>query len=57
MGATLVQIDRVMQCTLAVLDKYGELVAHRDFFHLLSLRKSRPGDARPGEEDERRRHE
>jgi hypothetical protein len=43
MGAILYQVDsRNYQSTIAIVDKYGELVAHQDFAHILPPRKQRP---------------
>jgi len=60
----LSQIDnRNFVTTIAVVDKYGELVEHRDFLHLIPPRKRqepRDGQAyipRPGEEEEKIKHE
>ena len=50
--------------TIAVVDKYGDLVAHKDFLYILPPRKRMPPrdgapdpGPRPGEEDERKKHE
>ena len=49
MGVILQQIDNNNSVvTVAIVDKYGELVAHKDFLHLMPPRKRRPiqsGDA------------
>ena len=50
MGALMHQIDANNYIvTIAVVDKYGELVAHKDFMRLLPPRKrktdNREGDA------------
>jgi len=70
LGALMQQIDlHNYVVTVAVLDKYGELVAHKDFMHLLPPRKRRDrGEGKPGENvemqpmptqvtDEEREHE
>lgn len=61
MGAVLHPIDnRNFLTTVAVVDKFGELVAHKDFLYLLPPRR-RPANAqmgmRPGEEDEKKKHD
>jgi hypothetical protein len=65
MGAIMHPIDtRNFLTTIAVVDQYGELVAHKDFLHLLPPRKKRePRDGQPmppmrhGEEEELKKHE
>jgi hypothetical protein len=42
LGAFMQQIDmHTFVTTVAIVDKYGELVAHKDFMHLLPPRKRR----------------
>lgn len=49
-GAIMQQIDNFNYVvTVAVLDRYGELVAHKDFMHLIPPRKRRPKE---GEEEQ-----
>jgi len=61
MGAVLHPIDnRNFLATVAVVNKYGELVAHKDFLNLLPPRRrpaSMQGGMRPGEQDEIKKHE
>jgi len=57
MGAIMHPIDnKNYMATIAVVDKFGELVHHKDFLHLIPPRKQRPKDGeyikRPGEDEE-----
>lgn len=65
MGAIMHPIDnKNYMSTIAVVNKFGELVAHKDFLHLMPPRKTRQkqdggGQAqqmRPGEEEENAKH-
>lgn len=54
MGVILQQLDNNNSVvTVAVLDKYGELVAHKDFLHLIPPRKARPAQKRDDEFEDR----
>jgi hypothetical protein len=46
MGATFHPIDNKNNflATIAVVDQFGELVAHKDFLHLIPPRKRQPKD-------------
>jgi len=64
MGAIMHPIDnRNFLTTIAVVDQYGELVAHKDFLHLLPPRKKIVREGQPippmrhGEEEEQKKHE
>jgi len=64
MGAIMHPIDaRNYLTTIAVVDQYGELVAHKDFLYILPPRKKlpprdgQPDVVRPGEEEEKKKHE
>lgn len=63
MGAIFHQIDnRNYATTIAVVDQYGELVAHKDFLFLLPPKKriqrdGEPTQVRPGEIEEQRKHD
>lgn len=59
LGAVMYPIDgRNFQTTVAVVDQFGELVAHKDFLYLIPPRKPREGqmEMRPGQEEEARKH-
>ena len=64
MGAIMHPIDnRNFLTTVAIVDEFGELIAHRDFLYIIPPRKPRqrpdgaPIQMRPGEEEERKKHE
>tara|TARA_B110000285_G_scaffold231264_1_gene299583 strand:- start:271 stop:717 length:447 start_codon:yes stop_codon:yes gene_type:complete len=63
MGAIIYPLDsRNFQTTVAVVDQFGELIAHKDFLYIIPPRKPRggpdgaPPEPRPGEEEGTRRH-
>lgn len=63
MGAIMYPIDnRNFQTTIAVVDQFGELIAHKDFLYIIPPRKPRAGadgaqyEMRPGQEEEARKH-
>lgn len=48
-GALMQQIDAFNYVvTVAVTDRFGELVAHKDFMHLMPPRKRRDPNDKPG---------
>jgi len=64
MGAIMQPIDnKNYMTTIAVVDKFGELVAHKELLHLIPPRRPRQRTdgmappVRPGEEEENAKHE
>ena len=55
--------NRNFQITIAVVDQFGELIAHKDFMNIIPPRQpmngpdGAPYEMRPGQEEEMKKHQ